>query len=130
MIETTTKIRTGKGGRPKLTIDVKLSAKLQGRVTEAEKLEFLEKAAAAGMTEGELVRTLGRSLVISSQHRGKDPELVEAVRALERELNAIGNNINQIALAANSGRDMPYYWREIGDHLRGVLDKVIERMDD
>ena len=129
MTETESKIRNGKGGRPRLAASQKLSAKIQGRVTLAEKQAFLEKAHAAGMSEGELIQALAKGIEVRSPHRGKDPELVDAIRALQRELNAIGNNVNQIALAANSGRDMPYYWREIGDHLRGVLDSVLETVE-
>lgn len=129
MTETTTKIRTGKGGRPRLSAEDKLSVQFNTRFSARTHQNLIEKADAAHMSEHDLVRALIDGLEIRSPHRGSDPDLVEAVRGLQRELNAIGSNINQIALAANSGRDMPYYWREIGDHLRSVLDSVLERMD-
>lgn len=121
--------KPGTGGRPETEAHLRLSAKLQGRVTIAEKADFIAKADAANMSEGELIRALANNLEVRSPHRGKDPELVQAVRALQRELNSIGNNVNQIALAANRYGDIPYYWREVGDQLRKTLDSVLEITD-
>lgn len=129
MTKTTTKTQTGKGGRPRKDASTRLSERIQGRVTVETKLTFIAKAEAAGMSEGEFIQALAEGVEIRSPHRGSDPELVQAIRALERELNAIGNNVNQIALAANSGRDIPFYWREVGEQLRTVLDGVLDRMD-
>ena len=129
MSETRTKIRTGKGGRPRINADEKLSMRFNTRLSARTHQSLIEKADAAHMSEHDLVRALIDGLEIRSPHRGKNPELVEAVRALQRELNAIGNNINQLALSANRGRDMPHYWQEVGDQLRGVLDGVLDRID-
>lgn len=128
MTKTKTKktARTGKGGRPRKAPDDTLSVTWPTRFSPRTYQNLIEKADAAQLSEHELVRSLIDGLEIRSPHRGSDPELVEAIRALTRELNAIGNNANQIALAVNSGRDIQYYWREVGDKVCLVLDHVLE----
>lgn len=129
MSKTPKKAGTGKGGRPRKDADVKLSVPFNTRLSVPTHQKLIKSADAANLTEHDLVRALIDGVEIRSPHRGSDPDLVEAIRALEREMNAIGNNVNQIALAVNSGRDIQYYWREVGDHLRGALDRVLERLD-
>ena len=120
---------SGRGGRPRLSGDVKQSVRFNTRLSVPTHQKLIAQANAAHLSEHDFVRALIDGAEVRSPHRGKDPDLVEAIRALERELNAIGNNVNQIALAVNSGRDIQYYWREIGDHLRGVLDTVLDTVD-
>ena len=129
MTKPNTKTSSGKGGRPRKEANDKLAVRFNTRLSNRTHQNLIEKADAAQMSEHDLVRALIDDLEIRSPHRGSDPELVEAIRALERELNAIGNNVNQIALAVNSGRDIQYYWQEVGDHLRSTLDSVLDRMD-
>lgn len=127
--KTKQKAKNGKGGRPRLSAADKLSVQFNTRFSMRTHQTLLAKANAAHMSEHELLRALIDGVEVRSPHRGKDPDLVDAVRALERELNAIGNNVNQIALAVNSGRDIQYYWQEVGDRLRVVLDSVLDTVD-
>lgn len=74
------KTRTGKG----------LTERLAFRVSEGERAELIAKADKAGMPMSEYLR----ECIV-----GNRTQVIErsVVRALLRELSAIGNNINQIA---------------------------------
>ena len=75
----------------------KLTKRLAVRVSEAEHEALTAKASAAGMSVSEYAR-----VCIVEQR----PEVIDrgAVRAVLRELGAIGNNLNQIARARHLER--------------------------
>jgi hypothetical protein len=46
--------------------------------------------------------------------------------ALVRELNCIGVNINQLSRATHRGADFTRYWREIGEKLEDILERLFD----
>lgn len=77
------------------------------RLSEAEVEALRAAAEARGLGPSALARVLviegiGRK---ASRPRGRGTELANAVRAVLGELGRIGNNVNQIARAANATRD-------------------------
>jgi hypothetical protein len=78
------------------------------------------KAAEANLSVSEFMRraALGHRIVVT----------VAAVYApLVQALNAIGNNINQIARSSNRGQEEQAYWRAIGDRVSFVLTEVLKK---
>ena len=65
-------------------------------LTSAEKVRWREKATLSGLPISELVRSSVENLTVVSQ------ENRQAQEALRREINRIGNNLNQIARWANT----------------------------
>ena len=88
------------------------------RVSERERREIEEKAAATGMTPSAYIRTmaLDGGNVDTTSHEDR--------QKLMYELSTIGNNINQIARSVNAGIAKPE------DAKRGLylLDQVYELM--
>ena len=83
---------------------------------EAEKLE--KKAKETGMKKAQLLR----AFISDNEIRAKPPE--EYLR-LVREINAIGNNINQIAHIANTRK---YVDRKQINHIVNYLDEIMEKV--
>lgn len=119
--------------RPTKHPDEKRSQRFNLRFTVAE-LEHVEtQARIAGLGPHEYLRrrALGYE-VPSSATRNADPALVTEVNKLGLELSAIGNNANQLALAANSGRPARSAWEdvvsrinELGDQVSGALERLV-----
>lgn len=77
------------------------------RVTPAEAEGLRQAADAAKQSVAAYVRSRAVEASQVRPRRGKPAADVEAVRQLVAALNRVGNNLNQIAKAANSGRDVP-----------------------
>lgn len=72
-----------------------------GRFSQTERELVEAKAKAAGLSVNELIR----ATTLGADYRPPlNPELVRALLALNRELTAQGNNLNQIAKHLNGGR--------------------------
>jgi Bacterial mobilisation protein (MobC) len=69
------------------------------RLRDVERAALAEAAAAAGTTPANWLRSL--ALVHLARRPQWNPAELDALRALARELRAIGNNVNQIAHALN-----------------------------
>lgn len=108
--------------RPTKQPGEKRSATIRARLTVAEKLYAEEQARAAGLTLTDFVRR--RVLGIPVKPR---PHQLEA--SLITELNRIGVNLNQIARAANAGRDLPGSLDAERRALQAALIKVMEAYD-
>ena len=94
------------------------------RVSERERREIEEKAAATGMTPSAYIRTMaldgGNVDMTSHEDRQK----------LMYELSTIGNNINQIARKANAGfatREETTRALRMLDEVYGLLYEVAKR---
>lgn len=106
--------------RPKRDDLTARSAHVAARFTAAERLALDERATSAGVTLSEFVRAsaLGVTPARLSAAMPAGPAGVLSADEL-RELNAIGNNLNQIARALNSGRADP-----VDGDLRAALSQL------
>jgi hypothetical protein len=75
--------------------------KVTVRFRESELRQLGEMALARGMTRTQWIASLVRSRLGAPAQQSESER--EALRAIARELNRIGGNINQIARAANAG---------------------------
>lgn len=105
--------------RPKKIDEEKRCEQLKIRLTTAE-IEFLRlEASKSGLTVSDFARRrmLGVRLPARTFSH-TDPALVS-------ELNAIGNNVNQLTRSVHRGSDFANYWREVGQELQQTLRKVL-----
>ncbi|MGD9693612.1 MAG: plasmid mobilization relaxosome protein MobC [Phycisphaerales bacterium] len=107
--------------RPRKQEHERRTASIRADLTEAEKAYIQEQAAKAGLSGAEYTRRrlLGFAVTSPAAARRADPALVT-------ELNRIGVNVNQLARAVHTDRDFARFWREIGQELREVLEKVVK----
>ncbi|WP_100962008.1 plasmid mobilization relaxosome protein MobC [Bosea sp. FBZP-16] len=108
--------------------------KVTVRFRESELRQLGEMATSRGMTRTQWITSLVRSR-LGAPAQQSDGER-EALRAIARELNRIGGNINQIARAANRSELDPGAdsWRMLNEtrvalealqgELKGVLDRT------
>jgi len=88
------------------------------RLTQKEKQELKKKAKACGLKMEPFIR----ELIKGTEIKAKPPD--EYVR-LVREVNYIGNNINQIAHIANANKDIK---REQLDMVKKLQNDIIKAM--
>lgn len=107
--------------RPKMEDHEKRTERHNLRFTLAEIDHIRTQADAAGldMTEYLRRRALGYTVPAGGVARRTSPALIT-------ELNRVGVNVNQLALASHTGREFVRYWREIGEELTSVLERVVE----
>lgn len=97
--------------------------KVTVRFRESELRQIAEMATARGMTRTQWITSLVRSR-LGAPAQQSDGER-EALRAIARELNRIGGNINQIARAANIGEVGAGGDSKFGfDDARGALEAL------
>ena len=89
------------------------------RVTLAEREFIRSQAMAAGISETDYLRrrALGHQIP-PAPSRSSDPALVS-------ELNRIGVNVNQLALATHRGSNFTRHWADIAAELQTALKKVM-----
>lgn len=105
--------------RPKKHPDEKRSERLNLRFTVAERGQIETQARIAGLELFEFARRRVLNYVVpTAPTRHSDPALVS-------ELARVGNNINQLARMLHRGRELPEYWRELGEQLQDVLAKIV-----
>lgn len=109
--------RNPKGGRPKKADGSLKDSHVIVRVSLVEKAAIQDAAAAAGVSASEYLRSLALDAPLPAVARSADP-------ALLAELNAIGNNLNQLARSVHRGSAFQAYWKEIGKELEAVLAKA------
>jgi hypothetical protein len=109
-----------RGGRPVKQPDEKRCVQVNTRMTIAHYDAIAAKAAEAGLSVSEFMRraALGHRIVVP---------VATVYAPLVQALNAIGNNVNQIARSSNRGQDERAYWRAIGDRVSFVLTEVLKR---
>ena len=93
------------------------------RLTVAERLDVEAKAAAMGVSVADYARhrLCGYRLPV---RRGAD------LSRLLVEINRVGNNVNQIARAANATGRVPVITGEAMRELRAVLAQIASRLDE
>lgn len=113
-------------GRPRKQDEERRTAAIRADLTLAEKLYVQSQAAAAGISEAEYVRrlALGFTVPARSEREGK-AALVSEINRLGRELAALGNLANQIALYCHTDRRIPVEW-DVLPHEIKVLTRQVE----
>ncbi len=93
------------------------------RLDDAEFEKLDDRARASGLSIGAYLRAcaIETAGVRAKPRPSVDRELLARANA---DLNRVGNNINQIAHALNSGRDPPLVLAEAMDELRGALTAI------
>lgn len=109
-----------KTGRPVKQPNERRCAQMNIRLTLAEAEHIRAQAAQAGLTEAEFIRRAAIGLAVK-------PARARADAALISELNAIGNNVNQLARAVHRGRGLPPFWGAVATRLTTLLDEVAAR---
>ena len=124
MAQTATHVK-GPGGRPRLDAGERRCRQTNTRWTIAEDQQIRANAALAGLAVGEFIRRRALELPVVARTARADARLVH-------ELNAIGVNLNQLARLANAGwqGDRSGEFDQLSRRLVGVLDRVIEALDD
>lgn len=110
----------GKTGRPVKQPNERRCAQMNIRLTLAEAEYIRAQALAAGLTEAEFIRRAAIGLAVKPAHARADAALIS-------ELNAIGNNVNQLARAVHRGRGLPPFWSAVAGRLTALLDEVASR---
>lgn len=109
-----------KTGRPVKQPNERRRAQQNVRFTLAELEDIRAQAAAAGLTVAEFIRRAALGLAVKPLRTRVDAALIS-------ELNAIGNNVNQLARTVHRGRDLPSFWPAIANRLSTLLDEVAAR---
>lgn len=109
-----------KTGRPVKQPNERRCSQQNVRFTLAEMEDIRAQAAAAGLTVAEFIRRAATGLAVKPARARVDAALIS-------ELNAIGNNVNQLARAVHRGRDLPPFWKAIAGRLTTLLDEVAAR---
>ena len=95
------------------------STSLTIRLTPTEKADFLTRANRAGLTAGSFLRAMMNNGAPAPRSVRLPPADHVALREILGALGRIGNNLNQIALKLNRGRDVAF------PALQQVLDEVM-----
>ena len=106
-----------KGGRPAKQENEKRECRYNLRLTTAEDIIIRDQAAVAGLKPAEFLRRRALNYRVPSPANIVERELIY-------ELNKIGVNINQIALAANTNRSYKGNVAAVYTKLNEVLEKV------
>jgi hypothetical protein len=107
--------------RPRLQEHEKRTERHNLRFTLAEIDHIRSQADAAGLDVSEYLRrrALGYTVPAGGASRRTDPALIS-------ELNRVGVNVNQLALATHTGREFVRYWQEIGREVEQVLEQLVD----
>ena len=90
------------------------------RFTVAEVEYIRTQADAAGISTHEYMRRRAMGYAISpARSSATDPALIN-------EINRIGVNVNQLALAVHRGSEFQHHWKSIGDDIRAMLKRVLQ----
>lgn len=120
-------------GRPRKQDDERRTSATRADLTLAEKLYIQSQASAAGLSEAEYVRrrALGFAVPARSERESK-AALVSEINRLGRELAALGNLANQIALYCHTDRRIPVEWdvlpyeiKELARQVEATLEGVL-----
>ncbi|PHQ31494.1 plasmid mobilization protein [Rhodopirellula bahusiensis] len=117
--------------RPKKHALERRTEEVNTRFTLLELDHIQNEAKKAGLSRAAFIRK--RSLserIVAPQVRGVDPAAIMKLDKLIQEINAIGVNVNQIALAANTDRRVPLGSEHVADALDAMRQKVETTLDE
>lgn len=99
--------RKGIGGAPNKADNERKSKRLMQRYTLAEGATIEAAAAQSGFSTTDYIRNAALNISVPSPRSGRtDAETLHALHRIAQTLAPIGNNINQIAHAANVGKTL------------------------
>lgn len=105
--------------RPKKNVAEKQDSRFPTvRCTKGELASLKTRAAQAGMTMSEYVRTMALNGKVTVKQNKYDFELVD-------QLRRVGVNINQQTKIANATGELPPGLRSLWRRLEGILDEII-----
>lgn len=112
------------GGRPKLPEHERRTRQIKIRATIQEDIDIRNAAEAAGLSIGEFIRRRTRGIPVC-------PPAAKADARLLVELNAIGNNLNQLVRNIHTDRyaDHAPQCEHVLAELRRILRKVGDAFD-
>ncbi len=112
--------------RPHLEEHEKRSQFARARVTPAENARITQQATLAGLTPAEFIRRrlLDYQVPPRSDVAAVDPALITELNRLALQLKSIGNNANQLALSAHTGRKSRTAWADVVDRINATLEAV------
>ena len=112
-------------GRPKKLGNERRVARLEAQVTLAEKQFVREQAKLAGITEAEYIRRRALGERVAVRQSKADAQLVY-------EVNAIGVNLMQHLRDDRFGRGTRTEadWDRLYDRVSGILEKLVDALDD
>ena len=98
----------------------------RARVTAAEKQYIAEQARLAGLHESEYIRRRLLDYIVptSASVPATDPALITELNRLGLELRRIGNNANQLAINAHTGRRGKLAWNVVVKAIHEQIDAV------
>ena len=102
----------------------RLTASYKAKTTPTGRLMAEKYASETGLSLSEYLRAVAERKPVLSKQAGRDPTLL---RSIQRELQAQGNNLNQLATVANSRRQIESAadLAELKARLIAVWDKVL-----
>lgn len=117
--------------RPKMHPKETRSVRFNLRFTAAERVHVDDQARIAGLAVHEFCRrrVLGYKVPPAPAQRRTDPGVLTELNNLWRQLKAIGNNANQIALNANTGRRERQSWEGVVGRVHELADAVEARLE-
>lgn len=122
--------------RPKLSAEQNKSKLLQCRVSISEREQLYSNARQLGQTPTEYMRAriLGGKVPARIAAQTTDPAKIAALNAaavslhnIERQIAAIGNNLNQITHAAHIGREMKSMAQALKPEIEAELSALREQ---
>ena len=119
--------------RPKKQPHERRTASVRSDLTLAEKCYVQEQAVTAGLSEAEYTRRRVLDYTVRSVAGSStcDPALVSEINRLGRELSALGNLVNQVALYCHTERRLRSEWSLLpGEikHLRRLVERTLEQV--
>ena len=107
-------------GRPEKHPDEKRTERHNIRFTAAEMNHVRSQADAAGLDVAEYIRrrAVGYVVPAGTGRRGADPRVIG-------ELNAIGNNVNQLARSVHRGSRFTGRWDALAEQLGEVIERLV-----
>ena len=119
--------------RPRKDPHERRTASVRSDLTLAEKCYVQEQALRAGLSEAEYARRrmLDFQVKGAPSLRGVDVALVSEVNALGREIAAVGNLVNQVAVYCHTGRKLRPEWGELPGEVRRLgraVESLLERL--
>ena len=107
-------------GRPEKHPDEKRTERHNLRFTIAEMNHVRAQADAAGLDVAEYIRrrAVGYVAPAGTGRRGADPRLIG-------ELNALGNNVNQLARAVHRGSRFTDQWEALAQRVGEILERLL-----
>ncbi|TWT67035.1 hypothetical protein Pla123a_44650 [Posidoniimonas polymericola] len=119
--------------RPKKQPHELRSATVKSDLTVAEKCYVQQQAAEAGLSEAEYTRrrVLGYTVRSVAGASACDPALISEINRLGREVSALGNLVNQVALYCHTDRRLRPEWELLPSeikHLRRLVEAKLEEV--